>query len=261
MLIDTFTPQPPTGLVMPLVWQMVFLISTSIVLVVTTAFAIRMLIRERDWVPLLSVFGGLLVPLTIEFIYGPAGLLWYPPIGQIPFIQAAGISVPLFVATGDCFWYGPAMVLFGGLVSKADSKKKIWLLFGAVLVIDILMEIPGTAVGVFNYYGNQGIRLGGFPLWWLIQNGAMTVFVAWIIKQLRQSYLKGWRAILIIPIIPCLATASISFLALFAWLGIHTTSPWLVQGGTLASMAVALLAVDLLAHLQVKAFQKTTQAA
>lgn len=260
MNIESFTPLPPTNLIMSNLWQMVFLIGTSIVLVVTSIFAIRILIQKRDFVPLLSVFGGILTAGTIEFFIGPAGLLFYPTEGQIPFLQAAGRVLPLFVATGNGFWYGPALILFGNIVFKAKSKKKIWLLFGAVFLVDLIMEAVGTSAGVFVYYGNQGIRILGFPLWWLIQNAALTVVIGWIISHLRKSYLKGWRVILIIPMIPCLAMAANGFNGLFGWLGIHTTS-WMVYAGTLASMAMSLISIDLIAHVHMKNISKSEEPA
>jgi hypothetical protein len=256
MIINTSFPLPPTDLVMPSLWQMVFLIVTSLTLIVTTAIAIRSLLKDHDVIPLLSVLGGILTATTIEFIIGPAGLLWYPGEGQMSFIQAGERSLPLFVASGNGFWYGPAIILFGSLVSKATSCNKIWLLFAAVLAVDLGMEAAGIAAGVFVYYGNQGVRILGMPLWWLMQNAALTVFVGWIITQLRKTYFKGWRSLLIIPIMPCLAMAANGFNGLFGWLAIHTANSWSVYLGTLISVAMALISVDLLAHVQINQVKK-----
>jgi len=247
---------PPTDLVMPPLWQMVFLISTGIVMIFTIIYAIRALLKEKDFVPILSLFGGLMVAGTVELVIGPLGYLWYPAIGQNAFVRANGTSIPLFVATGNAFWYGPGLILFGNLVYTASSKKKIWLLFGGALLADVFMEVVGVPVGVFTYYGNHGLRFFGIPLWWLVQNGALTVCIAWIVTSLRKSFLKGWKSVLIIPIVPCLSMAINAFIGMFAWLGIRTTSTWSVYAGTLASIGMALLAVDILTHIQQYCRQK-----
>ncbi len=160
MYIDTLTLTPPTDLVMPPLWQMVFIIGTGIVMILTIIYAIRVLLKEKDFVPILSLFGGLIVACTVEFVIAPMGYLWYPVIGQITFAWTDSTSIPLFVATGNAFWYGAGLIFFGNLVYTASSTKKIWLLFGGAFLADVFMEVIGVPVGVFTYYGNQGRNPG-----------------------------------------------------------------------------------------------------
>jgi len=247
MFSNFIVPKPPVDMIMPSMWQTFFLVATSITLLLMSLYCLWILWRDHDSVPILTVFGGVIAAGTIEHIIGPAGLLWYPSIGQNSLIEFAGRSYPVFIFTGNGFWYGPAMILLGGLLVKAKSKLHIWMIFGGIALFDLGMEAFGSWTGVFRYYGDQGIRLFGFPLWWDFQNGALTLLIAWIIVQLRHSYLKGWRSLFIIPMIPCLAMAGNGFEGLYAWLAINSNIPRLVLPGTLASVGMALITVDLVA--------------
>jgi hypothetical protein len=70
-------------------------------------------------------------------------------------------------------------------------------------IVDIAIELPNLAVSLYSYYGDQPLRIGGFPMHMVAVNAA-TMMAITIAVYLGESRLRGKLRLLAI-IVPILA--------------------------------------------------------
>jgi hypothetical protein len=151
-------------------------------------------------------------------------------------------------------------VYFGGLTMcmfiafrKGISSRAMWLWFIIPVLADIFLEeglFGISADHLYNYYGNQPLRLNVFPIWWAPAN-AVGVFVPALALALAAPHLRGWRLALVPLFTPLLYCGAGSLAGFPSVVVINSAFPYLAT--QLGGVATFLLAAGLV-HVGVQVF-------
>jgi hypothetical protein len=162
-------PPPPVGMVMPAGPQAFYTVLWGVVLAGLVAFGLWRLARHRDGL-LLALLGGGAICYFAEPMVDVLGLLWHPVIGQ-------WVAIDTFRAAP---WWGVFVysICFGGLpyLMWADfrahglTRRRAWTWIGLFWVVDLAVEVPILASGLYDYYGEPPMEAFGLPLYWLFMN-------------------------------------------------------------------------------------------
>lgn len=130
---------------------------------------------QRSWLPLAALAGGLAVGVVLPPIYNALTLVWFPDNIPGTFVTAFGMKDPFFDTIGYALFIG-----FGGWVlceqlRAGRGRSAIWLSFLGWGLADLLFELPFLQWGMYTYYGDQPLQLGGFPAHWVFMNGLVPV--------------------------------------------------------------------------------------
>jgi hypothetical protein len=91
-------------------------------------------------------------------------------------------------------------------------------------IIDWVMEWSAIHWGVFEYYGHNPSRIFGLPITSMAQNCFIYALMAAAIL-LAAPYLRGWRTLLFIPVIPGLYLGGAALCTWPAYLALHAGWP------------------------------------
>jgi hypothetical protein len=106
-------------------------------------------------------------------------------------VSALGIGAMFFLFT----WFIHRLILSGA------SDQRIVTVAVLAGLIDWPLEMLAIHYDVFEYYGHNPARVLGLPLTSMVQNCFLYVFMACVFT-LAVPLLKGWRALLFLPVIP-----------------------------------------------------------
>jgi hypothetical protein len=183
--------------------QDVFSIAQMVVCAAMFGFAFWELRRGRGPIFLWCLIGGA-IAVVWEPIVDVLGQCWLPSRGQhwIAF-TLLNRHIPLMMPFVYSWFVGGQAYLFYLLFKRGIDRRRLFGLWGVVFLVNIALETPGIATGVYTYYGHQPFDLWGFPLWWAFVNPLMPMIAATLIYKL-EPFLNGAQlAVATIMIIPC----------------------------------------------------------
>jgi hypothetical protein len=182
--------------------QDVFSIGQFVVFGVMLTFAVREVARGRGPVFLYCLIGGAIAVIW-EPIVDVLGQCWLPTRGQHwEAFTLLGRHVPLMMPFVYSWFVGGQGYLFYRIFQRGIDRRQLFQLWGVVLVVNILLESPGVATGVYTYYGKQPFDIWGFPLWWGFINPLMPMIAGALIYKLRDHLSGVAEALAIVAIIP-----------------------------------------------------------
>src|ERR1700749_433941 len=92
------------------------------------------------------------------------GLVWHPVVGQWTVLDTFS-RVPLW-------GLGIYIVFFGGMpylilpsLHRGMTRRQLWGWVGVLAVVDVAVELPVLASGIYSYYGAAPLQIGGFPVY------------------------------------------------------------------------------------------------
>jgi hypothetical protein len=190
---------PPQHMVMNDFWQPFMTYVNVVPIVAVTWLALRRWMPgERALVFSALVGGG--VASLLEPMVDHLGLVFFAPEGQWTMLRLYGRATPWFIL--PCFvWYtGGQALLTLWLMRKGLTMKRLFAIYGAFVLSNVVMEIPALAAGVYAYYGPQPFEIAGLPLWFQSLNAATPIVAAAVFYKLGQK--RGWHPALAIAVIP-----------------------------------------------------------
>lgn len=241
-------PAPPADMVMPRAAQLAFTVLLAIPLAVAILLAIRSWRRDRSPLPFLLLGGGLMAML-VEPIIDHLTLIWYPVEGQWTVFEALDIRIPLFVAMVYPWFVGGQAWLVWTLLSRRPTARHVWSLYGAICVVNLVIEAPGVVFNTYRYYGEQPFDFWGSPMIYYPINAAMPVVIGAIVYKLW-PYLRGWRRLGILAIVPMIDLMTNAATLWPLWLTLSSGGPAAVVWLTgVLSVALALVFIWVVAML------------
>ncbi len=162
--------------------------------------------KGKDPVLLLMFPGAVLCSL----IEGTVGIIGHIFIfeGSITVFTIAGRPIPLWAVLGYTLAFTMIPYMMYRIAKGGASVKKLMIWLGIGIVLNIILEGPLTAMGIYAYWGIQPLDLssvipffGNFSLVWAVTNmtgGA----VAGILIATVPSLFSGWRILRIVPAVP-----------------------------------------------------------
>ena len=236
-------PQAPFDAVMPAAAQEIVL---WIAIVALGGFFIISLIqaaRTKSMLPPLFLVAGF-VTILLETLVTHMGHAIHPEIGQITIFKAADRAIPWHIVLIYSFYFGAVyMFMFERIRSGGFTRAFVWKSYFFTCTLAYCIEIVPVQIGLWVYYDHQALWLwkGGMPLFWTFVN-AGCIYMALTLIKLFYPILKGWKALLVIPL-SAMGAQMGHFGAGFPYYNaVNSAAPiWLIELSGLASVGLALL--------------------
>lgn len=236
---------PLTGSSSTVFW--IFAGATMLMVVASVVIAVGETYRTRTILPLV-VFASATIWLPNEpFIDTVLGFQYAADAPGTMYIEA-GRPIPLSVLGVGAMFAIFTWVIYRMIVSGTPTSRIVTIAVVAG-IIDWPLEWMAINNDVFEYYGDNASRIFGLPLTSMVQNCFLYIFMASVVA-LCAPYLKGWRALLFLPVIPgCYWT--VAFMCTWPhYLALHTGAPaavfWpatLISAFLNAAIPLALLGI------------------
>ncbi|MFT5118054.1 MAG: hypothetical protein ACI9NY_001588 [Kiritimatiellia bacterium] len=203
-------------------------------------------LKRGDPIVLLMCIGGLICSL-IEPQLDAAGHLWYPTNLPGPAFSGFDLNIPALIP--PCYVFFISMTGYWAYLKMKEglTVKGVFIIWLMIASTDIIMEMPGTALGAYTYYGDASFKILGFPLAWGWLNGTsmlMTGFLLYLIEPL----LKGANRLWIIMVTPVAFGASYGITAWPYFVSLNWNMPWFATRlCTLASLLLCIMVVRFVA--------------
>lgn len=243
-------PMGPAGMVFPAAHVYVDAVLWAIVAVLV-GMALYELIKRRSPLGLILLIGGG-IALFNEPVDDILGLVWHPRINANIVIDTIG-PVPLWgLPTYIIFFGGIPWLLLRELQRLQFDLRKFWIGIAITFVLDLLIELPVMALGLYVYYpvGQVPMTIFGFPLYWLLINTPGPILCAAVLF-ICPEYFRGWRKpfLVLLPIITDSACSIAVGLPVYTALRTPGATELMQWGGALLSCAIGMLLLDALASL------------
>jgi hypothetical protein len=243
-------PPIPDGTVMPQTAQLVATAAMGAVVVGFVGYAIAEVVRHRSYLLALLLVGGAISYLN-EPIDDVLGLVWHPEADQWTVLDTFS-RVPLW-------GLGIYIVFFGGMpylilqnLRRGMTRRELWRWVGVLVVVDVAVELPILASGIYQYYGTAPMRIAGFPVYWIFINAVGPLALAVLLLSAGRIF-TGWRAayLLVLPMV-CNAAGSVA-VGWPIYSALNAKAPAVITwGAATLSIAIGLGALDLLINYAVR---------
>ncbi|THX26057.1 hypothetical protein D6D12_06481 [Aureobasidium pullulans] len=195
--------------------------------------------RTKTLLPLLLPISGAFIAFP-ELMLDVLGGLYHPwPTTTYPSFHLLGREIVPWVSVW--FGYGAFMQTLLRLLHNNASTKNLWLFWGLMVLGDLVIEEIFLPMGAWVYYGNQPLRVGSLPWWWLPCN-SIGVFLAAAVAFRARGYLRGWKVLFVVFSTPISVAGTYGAIALPCWFAVNGDFGWFVtQMCGLLTMALGLL--------------------
>ncbi len=200
----------------------------------------------RPIVMMLFLAGGCM--MVMEPMVDTVAGCWFAANSTIAFI-GWGRPIPVWVCLTYFAYFGIGGAIIWIALRRGLTRAQIWYFYCGEIAADIVLESILLRTGLYTYYGNQPLTIGGFPLWWTAVNALVSVAAAVVTLHLAPR-LRGWRLLALIPALLSTSAAANAAAGWPAWFVINSdVGPiWATIGGV-ASCALAFAMIDLIARL------------
>lgn len=246
----TESPRPPDlGMTLPYnveVYQLAFF---GTIFVISLGLCIWLSIKHKTILPLTLLAGSQIVGFYFEPQIEQLGLMHYARATyQVPWAIAGG-QIPLFAPLAYGPYLGPGFYLIARYFQ--EPGRTYWDVFkiaGATFLTEGTMEMILIHLGDWTYYADQPLRFFDLPLWWIIVNATYLTVVPFLVVCLA-PFIQGWRALLMVILLPSLVCMSHLLLAWPIWGAIKTPSiPELLIPSVIITAIVSWFFLDAVAR-------------
>ncbi len=242
----TIVDQPPVDMTTPVPVQTTAQLAIGSIVVVMLVGALWHWRRSGRPTGVLLLVGGLLCSLN-EALVDVLGHCFFPLDGALGY-TAFGRGVPWWVITAYVAFFGGLTWLNSELLRAGASRQQMWTAIGVVWVLNVILEMPILANGLYVYYGDQPFMVGGFPLNWLVINSLGSLFASVVVARFSASF-GGARGVLLLAVpYATYFTSWVCHLPLFTTLNAEVPSPvrW---AAAVVSALLGLAAMDALIRI------------
>lgn len=197
---------------------------------------------------LLVLLGGFLCSLNEEVV-DVLGLCWFPADGWIVH-EMWDRPIPLWAVVAYGGFFGGLTYINVLAMQRGAGYRTMWLALGGVWLVNLILEIPILAAGLYVYYGDQPYRVAGFPLNWLVINALGAMLAAVVIHRLGWVF-TGARQLLLLAV-PFVTYMASWVLAMPHFGALNSDVPsWVRWAGSTVSLLLSLYALDCLIRIGV----------
>lgn len=243
---NTGVPPVPTNADFPYdrsntVWAILLMGAFGVAGLVLT---IRQIVRHRNWLPFFAAMGTVVIVVPEVFV-DVIGMVYYPTDDADHAFTLFGRQMGWFILAA---WFGAGAFAVSMLteLQKRPTASRVWALMGVTFLFYTAFEEVLLAMGgVYHYYGNQPLWWHNLPLWWTPCNTLGAALLPALFAYRYQAILKGWRAILMILVVPTGVSAGYALIAMPGWIVVNGDYAWLPT--ELAGLAVWALGIGVAA--------------
>lgn len=238
--------EPPTAMATPAAAHRIVLAVIGVVaaaMLVAAAYHWR---RTGSPAFLLVLAGGYVCSFN-EALVDVLGHCYFPADGLIAY-TTFGRAVPVWVVLAYVVFFGGLTYLQVLWLRRGPSHRAMWAAVGIFWVLNLLLEVPILASGLYAYYGDQPLVIGGFPIIWLVINSLGSLFAAVVITRLSWFF-TGVRQRLLV-LVP-FTTYMASWVVTMPHFAItNTDAPMSVRtAAAIVSLALGLVTIDVLIRI------------
>jgi hypothetical protein len=246
------TVDPPLDRVADPVWQWVVFAVAAVAFLAIAGYG--ELERRRGGTPvlLLATIGGA-IAIVGEPMWDLVARLYMFESGACILFTIGGRGMQLWAPFGYAAYIGPTVYIFYRLTtSPTTTRRTFWLACGAIMCLNLLIEIPATRMNLYEYYGPQAFNPTGFPLYWLLSN-LPAAAVSGVLLGRVPELTRGWRALSILLMVPSFFIAGEFFVQwpAFAAVGARNSGYVLTYAGALVTIGIGITVLRVLADLTV----------
>ncbi len=171
--------------------QVYQIIWTAVMLVGVIAYAIYRLNCHKDSILLFTMGAGVIA------FFNEANLevlvhVTQPANGMMPVYWTYGMPIPLYLLIGYTATFPLVSYIAYRYLKKGLDTKSFILLWAAICLSNLAMEIPGVSMGAYVYQPPQMLTVLGFPLYNIWINGTSWLFSG-VLMYLFVPVLTGWK--------------------------------------------------------------------
>lgn len=198
--------------------------------------------RGKTTIPFWCMIGGALT-IMLEPLIDSHLQVWWPIHHQPDILNVWGRDVPLMILPVVTWYFGLNAAMRYRWMQKNGPATKLWTLYAIEVACALALEPPAIQLDLWHYYGNHGLRIFGYPVWWPFVGGACCM-AAGTLVYLLAPWLKGWRVVLTAPIIVIGVSAAYwgAGWPMFTVLNIDAPT-WMVLPASALSIAFSFLIV------------------
>jgi hypothetical protein len=194
--------------------------------------------RSKTLLPFVLPISGAMIAFP-ELMLDVLGGLYHPWKSSYPSLHILGREMIPWISVW--FGYGAFMQYLLRLLNQNTRTKTLWLFWGLMVLGDLVIEEIFLPMGAWIYYGNQPLRVGNLPWWWLPCN-SVGVFLATAIAFRYQQQLRGWKVMFVLFSTPASVAATYGAIALPCWFAVNGDYSWfLTQVLGLITMGLGLV--------------------
>jgi hypothetical protein len=241
--VISFGPLPPVHMIVgSLAAERIFTWALGVVFMLLILGAVVSAVRRGSLVPVMCVLGAMFCALLEPLADSHLQVWW--PAGEMPTVLTAyGRKLPLLVLFANTVFNGTNVLLFLYWIERFRSGKAFWTLYLIQVGVAVALEPPGISYDLWNYFGNQGPRFFGYPIWWPFVGGACTILAGTVVWKLL-PLLNGWKVVLVAPLVPMSVAATYWAAGWPMFLALNTESAnWVIHIAALIAVAQAVFIV------------------
>jgi len=223
-------------------WALVMVVLLYAGFAAVIAWALWSGLRRRQPLPLVLLVAGV-IAANIEPLGDHVGLIVYAP--DIPWFDywVMGRQMPSFIAVAECSYVAFGSYYAYRMIAEGRSLREIGIVAALwVGIPEIVVEMLWHHWGIISYYGDNPTRIGGIPLYSIVQNSTLLP-VYGVAVFLGVRYLRGRQILWLILAIP---TVTIGYIVGVSWpvyLAIQSSWPAGVVWGAALVTIVSSIAV------------------
>jgi hypothetical protein len=248
-LIPPPVPGPPISMGQSDTRELIFTVICAVPLIVGLAWAVRLLVKNKNPLLLLCMIGGATSTLVEPLLDINGGVWW--PLESWEAYHLAHINIPWLVPLVYPWLLGMQGYIAWRAFSNRVDARTIWRLLAAFAASDVLLEWAGLNLDVYAYYGTQPLKILGLPFWYVPLNAGGPL-IAGAIFYLLLPHFRGPRILALLGVFP------MSFALMYGgcgwpmWLSLQ--SDWPIGTATLAAIGTYGLA-----YLMIRTFMVATR--
>jgi hypothetical protein len=217
-------------------------------------FCVQRAVSLRSPVPLYLFAAGALV-VFMEPFCDVLGRATFPELGQIGWISTLGRHIPMYVGLIYMMYWAPAWLLLGRWFDAGLRPRTFWAICAIAAASTCAIELVPLHYDLWRYYGSQGLKLGGFPIWWAFING-QAVMTSSVVVWLLVKLLPRRRQFLLVVALPPITFGIHAAGAMYGYSAVGTTMDtartWAGIAGSMVVSVVLLWIVSLIACRRVE---------
>lgn len=205
-------------------------------------YAIVMCRKSRSSLPMMCMIGGGLTLFLEPLIEAQLHVWW--PIHTLPDLFTVwGRSLPISLLPILIWYFGIGALLRLHMLEKHGVNSPLWKVYFIEVGMAYALEPIAIQLNMWHYYGEQGPRFFGYPMWWPMVGGACGCLAGTMLYKLK-PYMTGPRELLGAILVP-MAVAAVYWGASWPMLFVLNLepAPYVIYGASLLSVVQALIVV------------------
>jgi hypothetical protein len=161
--------------------------------------------RQHQLLPLYLFSAGAL-GVVLEPYTNVLGLAAYPEMGQATWFHSLGRDIPVYVGLIYLFYWAPMWIILTAWFEAGMARRTYWLMCTSLVVGALAVDVIAIHFGLWRFYGEQPLRIGGMPIWWAFANSHALVASAVILSMLLKVLPRN-RRFLLVGLMPMIMVA------------------------------------------------------